>query len=180
MIDILPDGVGGRVLRLLVRLAVTFGLSRHLVAVTPRRGRFEGNRLTRDRRRFSRTLSLVEHDPRLAIVGLTYGWLAAAYASIAALGSEPADPGMPVLILQAGAGPDRLQPGAALALPTPAQWRTAGACRRAATKSCPRSMRSGPQPGLRLTVSSPRAAKARRISLKPSGASNTIIPMRHR
>ena len=103
MVDILPDGVGGRVLRLLVRLAVALGLSRHLVALTPRRGRFEGNRLTRDRRRFRRTLSLVEHDPRLAIVGLTYGWLAAAYASVAALDRELVDPGVPVLILQAGA-----------------------------------------------------------------------------
>ncbi len=103
MIDILPDGVAGRALRLMVRFAVTLGLSRHLVVGTPRRGRFEGNRVTRDRRRFRRTLSLVEHEPRLAVSGLTYGWLAAAYASIAALAREPVDPGVPVLILQAGA-----------------------------------------------------------------------------
>ncbi len=44
--------------------------------------RFEGNPLTSDRVRFQRNVDLIARDPRLALGGVTYGWLSAALQSI--------------------------------------------------------------------------------------------------
>jgi lysophospholipase len=72
--------------------------------------RFEGNLLTSDPARFARTLAAIRACPDLALGGVTYGWLDAAYRSLARLWA----PGVlervavPVLLLSAGA--DRVVP----------------------------------------------------------------------
>ena len=44
---------------------------------------YEGNHLTSDRSRFERNLAMIRRDPRLAVGGVTFGWLNAALDSIA-------------------------------------------------------------------------------------------------
>lgn len=66
---------------------------------------FENNPLTQDRERFTRGLMLVEAAPHLALGAPTWGWLAAAYRSMARL-NDPAfaaEVVVPMLIFVAGA-----------------------------------------------------------------------------
>ncbi len=89
MIDI-PLGAFPRwFARLASNAVVALGLGgRYCPGVGPYRDQplgFEGNRLTGDARRYARNLELVDRDPRLALGGPTFGWLAAALRSIDAL-----------------------------------------------------------------------------------------------
>ena len=69
----------------------------------PDRVKFDGNPLTGDARRFERFHSAITANPDLALGGVTFGWLAAAFRSIAALRSlaRTASPGCRVLICTA-------------------------------------------------------------------------------
>jgi lysophospholipase len=87
MIDIqLPKFLPRRLLRWLVRRAVRQGRPDVYVigsgGFNARDRRFEGNPLTSDSMRFQRNVDLIQGDPRLAVGGVTYGWLAAALQSI--------------------------------------------------------------------------------------------------
>jgi len=74
----------------------------------PLRMEFEDNLVTSDRARFARTQALIAADPDIRLAGPTWGWLEAAYHSMAQI----AEPGYaeaittPVLIF--GAGRDRI------------------------------------------------------------------------
>jgi lysophospholipase len=87
MIDIqLPGFLPRSLLRWLARTATRKGLQGAYVpgagGFNARDRRFEGNSLTSDRNRFERNVAMIERDPRLAIGGVTYGWLDAAMQSI--------------------------------------------------------------------------------------------------
>ena len=87
MIDIqLPWFLSRQLLRWLVRLGIKQGRQ---AAYAPGHGawnakdrRFERNPLTSDRDRFDRNVTAIQHEPRLAVGGVTYGWLDAALTSI--------------------------------------------------------------------------------------------------
>lgn len=74
------------------------------VPVDPRYLRFDANVLTHDRARFARTAALIAAEPRLAVAGPTWSWLAFAFA----VGAQLLRPGgpervaIPVLVLLAG------------------------------------------------------------------------------
>lgn len=72
--------------RLLVRTAMKTGLSRNYVPGAgvhqPGDIPFENNRLTSDPRRFEDHGRAIAENPKLAIGGVTFGWLAASFASI--------------------------------------------------------------------------------------------------
>ena len=87
MIDIqLPRFLPRSLLRWLARTATRKGLQGAYVlgagGVNARDRRFEGNPLTSDRLRFERNVAMIDRDPRLAVGGVTYGWLDAAMQSI--------------------------------------------------------------------------------------------------
>ena len=87
MIDIqVPFFLPRRLLRWLVHLAVDHGKEGDYILGTggfgDRDRRYDGNPLTSDRARFQRNVDMIQQDPRLALGGVTYGWLAAALASI--------------------------------------------------------------------------------------------------
>jgi lysophospholipase len=87
MIDIqVPKYLPRQFLVWLVKTAVRSGLQGAYVfgsgGFNARDREFEGNPLTSDRWRFERNLSMIAKDPRLAVGGVTYGWLAAALRSI--------------------------------------------------------------------------------------------------
>jgi len=72
---------------LLVRLICLFGRREAYVfggePYGPKRRRFAGNRLTSDPERFARLHRLIERDPDLAVADPTFGWVDAAWRSIA-------------------------------------------------------------------------------------------------
>jgi lysophospholipase len=81
----------------------------HLYSVSSKgysvlRNRFEGNLLTSDFNRFMSEQIAIETNPDLALGGVTYGWLAAAFDSIDLLQSKgyAEDIISPVLIISAG------------------------------------------------------------------------------
>ncbi len=87
MIDIqVPKFLPRRLLRWLVRRALRRGQSESYVfgagPFGARDRRFEGNPLTSDRTRFQRNVDMIARDPRLALGGVTFGWLSAALRSI--------------------------------------------------------------------------------------------------
>ena len=86
MIDIELPAVPRRLLRGYVRAAVRLGFGQ---AYAPRGAAYEkkdriftDNPLTSDRERFQRRLDEIAANPRLALGGVTYGWLDAAFRSI--------------------------------------------------------------------------------------------------
>lgn len=87
MIDIqVPFFLPRQLLRWLVHLAVEKGKEGDYVLGSGGFGdrdcRFAGNPLTSDRARFQRNVDMIRQDPRLALGGVTYGWLEAALTSI--------------------------------------------------------------------------------------------------
>jgi lysophospholipase len=87
MIDIqLPGFLPRTWLRWLAHTAAQKGLQGAYVlgagGVGVRDRRFEGNPLTSDRGRFERNVQMIRRNPRLAVGGVTYGWLDAAMRSI--------------------------------------------------------------------------------------------------
>jgi lysophospholipase len=86
MIDISIPYIFRRLVRSLSRLAAKNGLG-HYYSIGSRgysvpRNRFEGNQLTSDYKRFMVEQRAIESNPDLALGGVTYGWLAAAFDSI--------------------------------------------------------------------------------------------------
>jgi lysophospholipase len=109
MIDIqLPRFLPRQMLRWLVGTALRAGLQEAYVPGSggwqERDGRFPGNCLTSDRARFARNVTMIHEDPRLALGGVTYGWLAAALLSIDCIAAPgfAASLGVPVLMVTAG------------------------------------------------------------------------------
>jgi len=87
MIDIqLPRFLPRAWLCWLARTAARKGLQGAYVlgagGLSARDYRFSENPLTSDRVRFERNVAMIQHDPRLAVGGVTYGWLDAAMRSI--------------------------------------------------------------------------------------------------
>ncbi len=86
MIDIELPAVPRRLLRGYVRAAVRLGFDQAYVpsgaAYVKKDRRFSDNPLTSDRERFQRRLDEIAANPRLALGGVTYGWLDAAFRSI--------------------------------------------------------------------------------------------------
>jgi len=109
MVDVPMAPVLKRSLHRLAGLVVNHGGGHHYAIGSGkdvwRAQPFKGNRLTSDRRRFYRTQQLVTKQPRLALGGVTYAWLNAAFDSIAALQQRAAEGGginVPILMLSAG------------------------------------------------------------------------------
>ena len=114
MVDIMLSPVQRLLAGPLTATAMAFGL-RHRYA--PVRGPFpppfEGNPLTRDRKRYERMETLMREKPALAIGWPTIGWLAATRRSVAILRSRgyPERIGTPVLMI--GAAADKVVSNAA-------------------------------------------------------------------
>ena len=108
MIDINVPYIPGWVVRSISRFAVKNGLG-HVYSIGSKgysasRNKFEGNRLTSDPVRFMDEHRAIESNPDLALGGVTYGWLAAAFDSIDLLLSEGYAEKIlsPVFIISAG------------------------------------------------------------------------------
>jgi lysophospholipase len=69
---------------------------------------FTRNRLTSDRRRFQRTQRFVMHNPALAAADVTYGWLAATFASIERIEAASFGARITLPMLMVLAGRDRV------------------------------------------------------------------------
>jgi lysophospholipase len=113
MIDIqLPRILTPTMVAWMVRAALRFGRQGAYVigsnGVTPHEARFEGNPLTSDRARFEHCRAMIRRDPRLAVGGVTYGWLAAALASIRILHSPAFAESLHVPVLMVTASQDRI------------------------------------------------------------------------
>jgi lysophospholipase len=120
MIDIrLPAFLPRFLLRWLVRQAVGKGLQGAYAlgsgGFSARDRRFEGNPLTSDRGRFERNVAMIERNPRLAVGGVTYGWLAAALQSIDRLAASDFADSFPAPLLMVTAAEDRIVCGRAQA-----------------------------------------------------------------
>jgi lysophospholipase len=118
MIDIqLPWFLPKPLLRRLVRLGMKQG--RHDAYAPGHSGynakdrRFEGNLLTSDRMRFTRSVDALRDEPRLAVGGVTYGWLSAALASIDHVNSPGFARSFPVPLLMVTASEDKIVCGRA-------------------------------------------------------------------
>lgn len=113
MIDIqLPALLPRYLLRWLVRTAVGRGLQGAYVlgsgGFNARDRRFDGNPLTSDRARFERNIDMIEHNPRLALGGVTYGWLEAAFRSIDRVATATFAGAFPVPLLMVTAGEEQI------------------------------------------------------------------------
>jgi lysophospholipase len=113
MIDIqVPKFLPRGVLRWLVGAAMRRGLSdRYVIGsgeYSARDRRFQGNPLTSDRVRFQRNVDMIARDPRLALGGVTYGWLSAAMQSIDYLTTEEFARALTVPLLIVTATEDRI------------------------------------------------------------------------
>jgi lysophospholipase len=69
---------------------------------------FDGNRLTSDPRRFRREQELIRRNPHLAVGGVTWGWMAAAFASIDELEAPGVAESIAAPILLASPADDRI------------------------------------------------------------------------
>ena len=108
MIDINVSYVPGWLVRSISRLAVKNGLG-HVYSIgsegySASKRKFEGNRLTSDPVRFMDEHRAIELNPDLALGGVTYSWLAAAFDSIDLLLSKGYAERIssPVFIISAG------------------------------------------------------------------------------
>lgn len=108
MLDIRTWPMPRRLAEQLARMAVKHGRSYAYVpgaaAYRPDRMTFKNNRLTHDARRFHQTLAAIRQNPDLAVGGVTWGWLAAAFDSINTINSPGylSAVGVPTLIVSAG------------------------------------------------------------------------------
>jgi lysophospholipase len=86
MLDIQLPGLPRNFLRGFVRMAVAWGGAGKFAPGGRRylshSQRFQDNPLTTDVKRFQRVVDDLRHDPRLALGGVTFGWLRAAFDSI--------------------------------------------------------------------------------------------------
>ncbi|MBU0699483.1 MAG: alpha/beta hydrolase [Proteobacteria bacterium] len=112
MIDILTSSFPRWLVRLITRLAAKAGQNHAYVIGSGNYSAedeiFEGNRLTIDPRRFLDAKRAIAKNPDLALGGVTYGWLAATFASIDILKSPGFGENIAVPILMIGAGADEI------------------------------------------------------------------------
>jgi lysophospholipase len=106
------DGIPPWLAKRLSRLAASFGFSERyapgMAGRDPLNQTFERQNLTSDRFRFERTLAILKADPSLRVGGPTWGWVAAAYASIAEVNARGYAEAIKTPVLLAGAGRDRV------------------------------------------------------------------------
>lgn len=74
----------------------------------PLTARFEENRITSDRARFERMKALLAQKPEIRLSGPTFGWLEAAYRSMAVTARPGFAEAIGTPVLVAGAGRDRI------------------------------------------------------------------------
>ncbi len=108
MVDVAMAPFLKRCLQRLAGLIVDHG-GGHLYAIgsgknVRRAPPFKGNPFTSDRRRFYRTQQMLTKQPALALGGVTYAWLKAAFDSIAELKNRAhrGSPKVPILMMSAG------------------------------------------------------------------------------
>jgi lysophospholipase len=106
------DGVPPWAAKRLSGLAARLGFSEHfapgMAGRDPLNQTFERQNLTSDRARFERTLAILKADPSLRVGGPTWGWVAAAYASIAEVNAPGYAETIKTPVLLTGAGRDRV------------------------------------------------------------------------
>jgi lysophospholipase len=112
MIDVSMAPFLKRSLHRLAGFVVNHGAGHHYAIGSGKDARraqaFKGNRLTSDRRRFYRTQQMVTKQPGLAVGGVTYAWLNAAFDSISTLQQHVACGSMNVPVLMLSAGEDKI------------------------------------------------------------------------
>ena len=108
LIDIAGPKLFSQFLKLLVGFVTALGFKTSYASramdFDPSKKRFQGNRLTRDKRRFQDTIAKITENPALAVGGVTFGWLAATFTSIQLLLTEKYCQQIktPILIISAG------------------------------------------------------------------------------
>lgn len=108
LIDIAGPEWLKRFLLLLVGFITALGLktsyATRAMNFDPSKKHFQGNRLTRDRRRFHETIDKISENPDLAVGGVTFGWLNATFASIRLISAKNYCKHIetPILIISAG------------------------------------------------------------------------------
>jgi lysophospholipase len=112
MIDIDTRPFPGRLVRFLARMMVKKGRACSYAPgngdYDPDKQTFQGNKLTSDPRRFNDHIRAVKENPDLAVGGVTYGWLLAAFESIDIVRSPQFAAGITKPVLIAGAQRDRI------------------------------------------------------------------------
>ncbi|HEY3638930.1 MAG TPA: alpha/beta hydrolase [Rhizomicrobium sp.] len=118
MLELDTQSFPGRIVRSLASTLRFLGLSRTWVwgmrKRDPIRLRFEDNRVTSDRDRFARTQNQLERNPALRLAGPSWGWLEAAYRSMAAMRRPGFAENITTPCLMFGAGRDRIVSTAAV------------------------------------------------------------------
>jgi len=112
MIDILTHPFPRALAVGLARIGVKIGFKRRYVIGSggnkPAHARFEGNRLTADPVHFRQEKEMISENPKLAVYGVTYGWLDAAFRSIDLIRKNGYAQTIRTPILVVGAGSDRI------------------------------------------------------------------------
>jgi lysophospholipase len=118
MLRLETSGYPGSLVRALSSAHGRLGLSQNWVwgmwRRDPLRLRFEDNRVTSDRARFARTQNLLAANPALRLAGPSWGWLEAAYRSMAAMRRPGFAESITTPCLVLGAGRDRIVSTAAI------------------------------------------------------------------
>jgi lysophospholipase len=110
----IPERMARRLARTAVRIGCRGAYIPGAGPYNPRRRPFENNDLTGDRQRFMDERKKIEANPSLALGGVTYGWLAAAFESIAALWSHTGLASLDVPVVMIGGSADRIVPVSAM------------------------------------------------------------------
>jgi lysophospholipase len=109
LIDIAAPEMLKKLMKAVVRIAAHAGLNiLYATRATDfdlSKKRFEGNRLTRDRRRFQHMKQMMAENPDVTIGGATFAWIDAMFKSIELVNADGYVEGItvPVLIVSAGA-----------------------------------------------------------------------------
>ena len=86
LIDIAGPVLLTRAIKTMVKIAVRIGFEKYYATrandFDPSKKVFTGNRLTRDRHRFQKTIQMIVDNPDVAVGGVTFGWLDATFNSI--------------------------------------------------------------------------------------------------
>lgn len=112
MINICTKPFPHLMVRWLSKMATRAGWSEHYIIgagyYTPERKPFKNNPLTSDPRRFMDEHEKINSNPALALGGVTYGWLSAAFESIDMISSANDWKNMQVPVLMVGGSADRV------------------------------------------------------------------------
>lgn len=112
MIDILTFSIPKWIIRCLARICITTGYANAYVPgsggdYSPHR-RFENNRLTSDKKRFTAEKTVIDRNPELAVYGVTFAWLQASLNSIDHIRQNGFAERIQTPVLIAGGGDDRI------------------------------------------------------------------------